>query len=135
MKRLGLAGLLVLFFAAPASAWWSKGYLPACDDSAVIDQIKIKFAYGDVHAFGWDVSIHKVTNTYERAPVVKARQSKIGRRYCQGIAWFSDGTRHEVVYLVESGQGFAGMGFSVQSCLPGYDPWRTYDGWCTSIRP
>jgi hypothetical protein len=135
MKRLGLAFLLVFFFAAPASAWWTKGYIPACDASAVIDKIKIRFAYADTHAFRWGVSIHEVTDTSERAPIVKARNSLIGRRYCSGIARLSDGSRHEVVYLIESRQGFAGVGFNVESCLPGYDPWHTYDGWCQSIRP
>ena len=135
MKRLGLAILLLFAFAEPASAWWTRGYLPACDSSGVIDQIKIKFRYADRRILHTGLWIERVTDTYERPAIVKARKSLIGRRYCSGTAWLSDGSREPVVYLVESRQGFASMGYAVESCLPSYDPWHTYDGWCQSIRP
>lgn len=135
MKRLGLAILLLFAFAEPASAWWTRGYLPACDSSGVIDQIKIKFAYADRNTFHWGVWIESVTDTYESRTVVRARRSLIARRYCSGTAWLSDGSRQPVIYLIESRQGFASMGYAVESCLPSYDPWRTYDGACQSIRP
>ena len=135
MKRISLAALLVLAFAAPASAWWSRGNLPDCDASGVIDQIKIKFLYGDKRIFHTGLWIERVTDMYERPRVVQARKSLIRRRYCSGTAWFNDGSRQQVIYLIESGQGFASMGYAVQSCMPGYDRWHTYDGWCQSIRP
>jgi hypothetical protein len=59
----------------------------------------------------------------------------IDRRYCSATAWLSNGETSKVVYLIEATQGFASIGWNVESCLPGYDPWRVYDGWCRSIRP
>ena len=61
--------------------------------------------------------------------------SWIDRRYCTATAWLSNGKSSEVVYLIEATQGFASIGWNVQSCLPGYDRWRIYDAWCRSIRP
>ncbi len=59
----------------------------------------------------------------------------IPRRYCDGTAYLSNGRRSEVVYLIEFQAGFASIHWGVQSCLPGYDPYRAYGAGCRSIRP
>lgn len=134
MKRLSLALFLVLLAGVPAKAWWSKGYLPPCDSGQVVNSIQQKFAYADRKTFHWGVGIDSVTEIYESPELIR-NHSKIDRRFCRGTAWLSDGRRAEVVYLIESKQGFASIGWRVESCLPAYDPWHVYGSWCRSIKP
>jgi hypothetical protein len=134
MKRLCLALFLIVGVGAPAQAWWSKGYLPACISGPVVATIKQNFAYADRRTFHWGVGIKSFTGIHETPQQIRSA-SLIARRYCRGTALLSDGRRSEVVYLIESKQGFASIGWRVQSCLPAYDPWHVYDGWCRSAEP
>jgi hypothetical protein len=134
MKRFCLSALFIVLLAAPASAGWSRGYLPPCDSGDVLILIRSKFAYAD-RTFHWGVKIGPITDIYERPMTIRAPKSLIARRYCGGTAWLTDGSRSEVYYLIESRQGFVSIGYSVESCLPAFDPWRTYDGWCRAARP
>jgi hypothetical protein len=135
MKRFALAFLLLSCFAAPASAWWKRGYAPACDEPMVLARIVEKFSYADRRTFHWGVAIAQISSIYERAPVVTARHSLIARRWCQATATLTNGQHSPIIYLVEAQQGFASMGYNVESCLPGFDPWHVYDGWCRAIAP
>jgi hypothetical protein len=134
MKRIALGSLILLLFALPANAWWTRGRAPACDSQEVISRIQSKFAYADRNTFHWGLQIRKVTEVYETPEVIQSA-SLIYRRYCRGTAWLSDGRSSEVYFIVESRQGFASYGFRVQSCLPEFDPWHTYDGWCRAAYP
>ena len=61
--------------------------------------------------------------------------SLIPRRYCHATAYAFQRPALRVVYLIEFQAGFASIHWGVQSCLPGYDPYRVYGAWCRSIRP
>jgi hypothetical protein len=140
-----ILGLVAL--ASPASAgdyygspgyhhrphFWA-GYLPACDSPTVLGSVAAKFAYADARILYTGLRIAHIDRIRESA-VAAGGPSLIDRRYCHGTAWFSDGRKSEVVYLIESRQGFASLGWRVESCLPSFDPWRVYDAWCRSIRP
>lgn len=109
--------------------------LPTCDDPAVIARIPEKFAYYDAHVIYSGLAIVQIDRISQSA-LKAGGPGLIDRRYCNGTAWLSDGRQHEVVYLIEGPKtGFASIGWSVESCLPGFDPYRVYDGRCRSIRP
>jgi hypothetical protein len=131
------AGLLALaFMAAPASAnpsWW-RGSLPDCGSPSVLAKVRAKVAYGAPRVLGYHLSIEGIDGIYQD-DVDAYGAGLIDRRYCSATAWLSNGKQSEVVYLIESAQGFASIGWNVESCLPGYDRWRVYDAWCRSIRP
>lgn len=147
MKRLFVGLFSLLLFATSAGAgdyygrpklhyhheFWN-GALPACDQPDVLGRIAEKFAYADVHILYTGLAIkgfHGVRESAMRA----GGPSLIDRRYCKATAIMSNGRRYAVVYLIESGQGFASIGWNVESCLPAFDPWRVYDAWCRSIYP
>jgi len=134
MKPLFLALFLVIGLGAPAKAWWKNGYLPPCENGHVLARIKQKFSYANRNTFHWGATINSVTNIGEK-PEIILNDSHISRRYCYGTAWLSDGRSSQVVYLIESLQGFASTGWRVQSCLPAFDPWHVYGSWCRSIKP
>jgi hypothetical protein len=108
--------------------------LPVCDEAKVLSRVTNKFAYYDAHVMGGDLTIAHIGDIRETRVDVNG-PSLIPRRYCDATATLSDGRRSEVVYLIEFQAGFASIHWGVQSCLPGYDPYRVYGSWCRSIRP
>lgn len=131
---IGLAAFVIMTAQASAYPSWWRGRLPGCDEPRVLAKVQKKIAYGAPRVLGYDLTIETFDAISQNA--VKAhRPSWIDRRYCSATAWLSNGKSSEVVYLIEATQGFASIGWNVQSCLPGYDRWRVYDAWCRSIRP
>lgn len=129
---VGLAAFAMM--AVQANAYTELGKLPACDEPQVLTKVQKKIAYGAPRVLGYDLAIETFDRIDEDA--VKAHgKSWIDRRYCSATAWLSNGKSSEVVYLIEAKQGFASIGWNVESCLPAYDRWRVYDAWCRSIRP
>ena len=60
--------------------------------------------------------------------------SPIERRYCQATARLSDGQDRPIWYLIDYGQGFAGLGDNVEFCVLGFDRWNVYNGACRVLR-
>jgi hypothetical protein len=123
--------------AAPEIGFRHHHYkpLPPCNDPAVIATIPEKFAYYDAHVIYSGLAIVNVDGIYENK-LRAGGPGLIDRRYCSATAWLSNGQTHEVAYIIEGPKlGFASIGFHVESCLPGFDPYRVYDAWCRSIRP
>ena len=136
MNRWALGLIAILLSTLPASAgWWSKYWpsLPVCSDSEVLYKISVVAAWAERNTWhrGW--YIRGIADAGETA--LNPTPSHIHRRYCRATAWLSDGRRKALVYVVEAGQGFAGVGWNVEYCLPAYDPWRVYDAWCHAIEP
>jgi len=134
MLRIVIGFAAFAIMTAPASANWWRGALPGCSEPQVLAKVQRKIAYGAPRVLGYNLAIETFDGITQDD--VKAHgRSLIDRRYCSAQAWLSNGTTSEVIYLIEAAQGFASMGWKVQSCLPAYDPWRVYDAWCRSIRP
>ncbi len=148
MPRI-LFGLVALALAViPAQAADIYGYgsyggapyqsghhrLPVCDEPGVISKVVEKFTYYDTHVIGSGLAVANIGDIRETRMDVDG-PSLVPRRYCDAIAYLSDGRRSEVVYLIEFQGGFASIHWNVQSCLPGFDPYRVYGAWCHSIRP
>jgi hypothetical protein len=145
-----LTGLAILaFLAIPARAAdygaYGESYagvpycthfhcLPVCDEAKVLASATAQFARYDANIIHSGLSIAGITNIRETKVKVDG-PSLIPRRYCHATATLSDGRRSELVYLIEYQAGFASFHYGVQSCLPGYDPYRVYGAWCRSIRP
>ena len=135
MKPLCLALFLVIGLGAPLPRrGGGRAISRPASIGCVISSIQQKFSYANRKTFGWGVGIDSVTDIREMPEIIR-NSSLIGRRYCRGTAWLSDGRHSEVVYLIESKQGFASIGYRVESCLPAFDPWHVYGSWCRSIEP
>jgi hypothetical protein len=109
--------------------------LPECHDAAVVARIPEKFAYYDANVIGSGLGIANIAGIHQSA-LRAGGPGLIDRRYCGATAWLTNGQRNEVVYLIEGPKvGHASIGWHVESCLPGFDPYRVYDASCRSIRP
>jgi hypothetical protein len=148
MKRALLALAMLASAAVPAGAvdfyvqnWQpiglpfaDDGAVPACNSAGVLSGIRSRFAWAHSRTWRTGLSISAI----DQAGDTRAGgeyPSLIGRRYCQASAVISDGARSSVFYLIETHQGFAGLGARVTFCLPGYDPWHVYDKDCRTVRP
>ena len=111
------------------------GNLPQCDEPSVTARIAEKFSYYDAHVIQSGIGITAIDGQHEVA-LTAGGPSLVDRRYCGATAWLTDGRKSEVVYLIEGPKlGTFSIGWHVESCLPGYDPWHVYDARCRSIRP
>lgn len=136
MIRIAIGLFALIMLAPPASAYpsWWRGSLPDCAAPRVLSKVQAKIAYGAPRVLGYDLSI-EAFESINQVAANEYGEGWIDRRYCSATAWLSNGKSSKVVYLIEATQGFASIGWNVESCLPGYDPWRVYDRWCRAIRP
>ncbi|MDZ5696315.1 hypothetical protein [Chelativorans sp. M5D2P16] len=58
----------------------------------------------------------------------------IERRYCAATVRLTDGQDRPVWYLIEYGQGLAGLGDNVEFCVLGFDRWNVYNAECSVLR-
>ena len=143
MRRILTSLLLVASSAFPALAadysvgplGWSYGAGPSCTEPSVLARVSEKFAYQDARIVHEGIGITGIDNIREERGRVGGPGYVI-RRYCEGTAWLSNGRKAEVAYLIE-GPGLAtfSLGWHVESCVMGHDPWRVYDARCRAIRP
>ena len=108
---------------------------PACDDWSVLARVTEKFSYQDRHVAGEGLAISGIDHVREQAPRLDGH-GLVYRRYCSATAWLSNGHKSEVAYVIE-GPGLAtfSIGWHVESCVVGHDPWRVYDARCRAIKP
>jgi hypothetical protein len=107
---------------------------PACDDWSVLARVTEKFSYQDFHVAREGLSIAGIDNIRQYEP--KVQRGLVSRSYCTATAALSNGRKAEIAYLIE-GPGLAtfSLGWHVESCVVGHDPWRVYDAGCRSLRP
>ncbi len=140
MLRIVTAFAFAALLAGPAAAadYWidNAAYpgLPACDSPGVVARVVGKAAHPSLMAWNEPVSCR----AHRRRPPdrLKAGGPEPDRPAllpCAGLA--VERAAHAGGLLIEATQGFAGIGWHVESCLTGYDPYQVYDGWCNAIRP
>ena len=120
---------------APSTGGPVYANIPACDDTSVGARVIEKFAYQDSHVVHAGVVVTSLSNPRQTG-VGTPWQDRVERRFCSATAWLSDGKKAEAVYEIE-GPHLAtfSVGWHVESCIAGHDPWRVYDSLCRSIRP
>jgi hypothetical protein len=147
MRRILTTLLLVASSTLPALATdysggpvgWQKYFShfgrPSCDQPSVLARVTEKFAYQDAHVVHSGIGITGIDNIREE-PLRVDGAGLVHRRYCEATAWLSNGRKADVAYLIE-GPALAtfAIGWHVESCVIGVDPWRVYDRHCRAIRP
>ncbi|MCX5511923.1 hypothetical protein C3941_07605 [Kaistia algarum] len=110
----------------------SRGSVPLCDQNSVLGNVASR--YRSVQADLWQTglaiaSVGRINETaFEPGEL-------LDRRFCHAKVELSNGRPADVFYLIEERQGFASIGWGVEFCVPGQDPWRVYDGGCRTLRP
>ncbi len=146
MMRAVLATALLIALGASAGAGsrslddptvsvgsWSRGKVPLCDAQSVLNNIAKRYHTANVKTWQTGLAIGTVTKI-DQVKFEPANPGLIDRRFCHARVELSNGHPSDLYYLIEERQGVASIGWGVEFCLPGQDPWRVYDGFCRSIR-
>ena len=116
-------------YVAPGSYYVQDSGI--CAHRSVLGTITNRFRYQVRHVPNLpDVGIVDFYNIRETRYLPERQYRPIARRYCNAIVRLSDGQDRPVWYLIEYGQGFAGLGDNVEFCVSGFDRWHVYNGNC-----
>ncbi len=144
--RIAIAFVSLLLSAAPASAasWFELNFglsgprydalVPLCHDPGVLGQISAKFGHKEGEFWNSSLAIVGIERIREAAFRPWDAQT-IPRRFCNGIARVSDGTRHPVHYSIIETSGWLGLGWGVEWCVVGLDRNWAYNPACRMARP
>lgn len=107
----------------------------ACTDPGVLRFITRRFEYKAANYIHQNLSIYEIGRMQlSRYEPFNAYMSSVQREYCVAYATLTDGSRRPLLYLIETPFGFAGVGRSIEFCIPGLDPWYVYGAACASLR-
>lgn len=106
---------------------------PHCAEERVLDRIVAQFNWAEKHTWHRDLFMDGVVDAHQHSTFPEGRR-QIPRRYCHGQAALSDGSHRRIVYMIEGGQGFAGVDHNVAWCISSLDPWREYGDGCRVLR-
>ncbi len=108
----------------------------ACDNPAVLRAITHRFTINDRNVLQRGLAIDDYYDIFEDKFVAasEAAGTLIDRRFCRGKVVMNDGRTRTIWYMIELGQGYAGVGANVDYCISGLDPWHIYGAHCRSVR-
>jgi len=81
-----------------------------------------------------NVDIVDFYGIYQQRYLPETPKWPIARLYCAATVQLTDGQQRPVWYMIEYGQGFAGIGDNVEFCVSGFDRWHAYNGNCRVLR-
>ena len=137
MKHIIRAATVVAFTCIAQIATSSIAYafdtFPVCGESRVLNKIIHRYNWAERNTWHDGVDLVSIVRVGERR-LRAGDDATVERRFCRGHGRLSDGRHRTVHYLIERGAGFAGLGWNVEFCVSGNDPWRVYDGSCRVLR-
>lgn len=114
---------------------YAEGDSSVCSERWVLGKIRHRFAYQVRHVPNLPlVAITDFHNIHLHRYLPAQEDRPIGRTYCGADVILSDGGSRPIWYLVEEGQGYAGIGDNVEFCVSGFDRWYVYNGRCRVLR-
>lgn len=121
--------------ALAADAIQNSGYSGECSRESYLGRIKSRFSYQVRHVPDLPhVAIEEFNNIREVRTEPEDWKHPIGRQYCEADVLLSDGESRSIWYLIETDQGFASYGNSVEFCVAGFDRWYVYNGACRVLK-
>lgn len=106
-----------------------------CSQQSVLRRVVSDFSYQVHHVPNLPkVGISAMSDVQLTRYEPKTNPAQIERTYCKATAVLSDGQYRSVWYMVEAGQGYAGVGKNVEFCVDGFDRWYVFDASCRVLR-
>jgi hypothetical protein len=111
-----------------------SGVVPACDDEAVLNKIKRRFAAKEAEYWHSNVEIVNFSqiNTTDFRP---NGSDYTPRRYCSARVMLSNHTKQQVFYSVAEDAGIIGATWGVTWCVTNFDRHGAYAPACKMARP
>jgi hypothetical protein len=130
---LAAAATAATLFIASSTAHASGGR--SCEDSMVLWSINQKFRINDRNVLKMGLKIEDFYDIHEKPYTPNREYNLIPRRFCKAKVAMNDGNNRTIWYVIENGQGLAGISYYVDYCISGLDPWHIYGAFCRSVRP
>lgn len=100
--------------------WGYSARIPGCEDPAVIDRVKARFASKEWQY--WNSSLAIVSVDRIRTTAMRPNGlDLIPRRYCEGVATISNHKVAKIYYSVIEDSGIIGYTWGVHFCVDAYD--------------
>ena len=115
-------------YAPPRSGVEVPG-IPLCESESVIGRVVSRQAWAERHTWHDGIVITAIHDPRERALHING-PSMIAHRNCMAQASLSNGRTQTLYYVISQGQGFASLGWNVEWCVVGHDPYHVYDAGC-----
>lgn len=123
-------------YVEPRPAYAAARPAGACTDPGVLRFITSRFEYKAANYIRQDLSIYEIRRMQLTGfEPFNQYISSVQREYCLAEATLTDGSHRPLFYLIERPWGFAGVGRSIEFCIPGLDPWYVYGAHCASLQP
>jgi hypothetical protein len=144
MRALALS-ILAALLASPAiaadldrgapAAYGLEGTpsIPACDDASVLNNIVKRQHWAEANTWQNGVLIDGITDIRQLYNTTKFA-SEIERRHCLARASLGSTEYDRLYYTISEKQGFAGLSWYVDFCMPRHDYYRVYDGDCRVLK-
>ena len=142
----GLAVLSAVLPAGTASAanWVEEnfylsgprydGVLPTCDSTAALGKITDRFADKESTFWNSNLKIRGFEQIHETA-FRPGPANTIPRRFCTGLVYVSDGSKHAIVYAIGEDTGIIGATWGVEWCVVGLDRNWAFNPACKMAQP
>ncbi|MBN9017089.1 MAG: hypothetical protein J0H11_06700 [Rhizobiales bacterium] len=111
----------------------SRGSVPTCDQNSVLGNVAKRYHTVQTDLWQTDLSIATIRKINQTA-FLPGDPGLLDRRFCHAKVELSNGRPADLFYLIEERQGFASIGWGVEFCVAGQDPWRVFDGGCRTVR-
>ncbi|WEX07602.1 hypothetical protein [Chelativorans sp. AA-79] len=112
-----------------------RGTDDICGHRSVLGNIQNNFRYQVTHVPHLpDVGIVDLYGVHLTRHEPRTVNGTIERLYCAGTARLTSGEDRPIWYMIEYGQGFAGVGDNVEFCVLGFDRWNVYNNDCRVLR-
>lgn len=123
-------------YVEPRPAYASARSAGACADPSVLRFITHRFEYKAAYYIRQNLSIYEIRGMQLTGfEPFNQYISSVQREYCFANATLTDGSHRPLFYLIERPWGFAGVGRSIEFCIPDLDPWHVYGAHCASLQP
>lgn len=132
LSRLtSIGGLMMGAWLAATPAQAHK--LPDCDASSVLAKVSRQILIAEKNVVKSGDAIGELK--YSRQLKVRENGPRVfAQRYCRAKGITQSGRSKTVYYLIEEKNGFIGIGYGVESCVLGRDPWKVHGANCRSVR-
>lgn len=107
--------------------------LPTCNDPAVLEEIVETQHWAARETWQNGIYIEGISDIRERKDTLTFT-TFIPRRHCVARADLTLDHSDQLFYVIYAEQGFAGVSWKVNFCMPRYDYWKVYDADCRVLR-
>ena len=132
MKYSNLFSACALMLVAMATTA-NASALPDCNHSGVLNQVNRHLSAAEKNVVRSGDPVMRIDHV-RQSKLMEDGPRYIAQRYCRATGYTEQGRKKSIYYLIEANANFAGIGYAVEACIAGRDPWKIHGAYCRSVR-